>query len=58
MRHDCCSSDASSGADEENFDSDASLDANEEIFDVERLFDGVLHFDMLMMILMNLNLKR
>ena len=46
LRHDCCSSDASSGADEENFDSDASLDANEESFDVDRLFDGVLHFDM------------
>ena len=46
LRHDCCSSDASSRADEENFGSDASLDANEESFDVDRLFDGVLHFDM------------
>ena len=46
LRHDCCSSDASSDANEENFDSDASLDANEESFDVDRLFDGVLHFDM------------
>ena len=46
LRHECCSSDASSGADEENFDSDASLDENEESFDVDRLFDGVLHFDM------------
>ena len=30
LRHDCCSSDASSDANEEKFDSDASLDANEE----------------------------
>ena len=46
LRHDCCSSDASLDANEENFDSDASSDANEESFHVDRLFDGVLHFDM------------
>ena len=46
LRHDCCSSDASSGADEENFDSDASLDANEENVVVDRLSGDVLHFDM------------
>ena len=46
LRHDCSSSDASLDASEENFNSDASSGANEESFHVDRLFDGVLHFDM------------
>ena len=46
LERDCCSSNASSDANEENFDSDASFDANEEGFHVNCLFHGVLHFDM------------
>ena len=46
LRHDCSSSDASLDASGENFNSDASSGANEESFHVDRLFDGVLHFDM------------
>ena len=46
LRHDCCSSDASSDANEEKFDSDASLDANEENVVDDRLSGDVLHFDM------------
>ena len=46
LRHDCCSSDASSDANEEKFDSDASLDANEENVVDDHLSVDVLHFDM------------
>ena len=46
LRHDCCSSDASSDANEEKLDSDASLDANEENVVNDRLSGDVLHFDM------------
>ena len=46
LRHDCRSSDASSDANEEKFDSDASLDANEENVVGDRLSGDVLHFDM------------
>ena len=54
LRHDCCSSDASSDANEEKFDSDASLDADEETLLMTVCLVSFCILTWLMMILMNL----